>query len=68
MPARFSEPIVPAVYPISGAARYLGLGSRTLRACIARGEIAVIRLSPRRVGVAKSDLDAYIAANRAGGK
>lgn len=46
------------------AADYLGLGLRTLRMLSESDKLPVVRLSPRRIGFLKSDLDAYIERQR----
>lgn len=46
------------------AAYYLGLGQRTLRSLVELGKIPVVRISARRIGFLREDLDAYIAQQR----
>ncbi len=46
------------------AADWLGISTRTLQALIARGKIAVTRVSTRRIVIAESDLRAYCESVR----
>jgi excisionase family DNA binding protein len=46
------------------AGQLLGLSVRTLRTLTALGKLPAIRLSARRIGYAREDLDRFIAANR----
>lgn len=42
-----------------------GLGLNTIKRCRDRGEIKIIKLSPRRVGVRLSDLQAWLDSRNA---
>jgi excisionase family DNA binding protein len=48
----------------TAAASYLTIGLRTLRTLAESGKIPVVRLSPRRIGFLRSDLDRYVAQQR----
>lgn len=48
-------------------AAQLKVSLNTLSTLITMGKIAHIKLSARRIGVAQSDIDAYINAQRVGG-
>ena len=48
----------------SETADILRVGRRTLRALVAAGQIAVIRVSTRRLAFDVRDLEAFIAARR----
>ncbi|MHB1772283.1 MAG: helix-turn-helix domain-containing protein [Acidimicrobiales bacterium] len=50
--------------PVPEAARLLRVSPRYLRTLVSRGDLPVVRLG-RRVLIARSDLDALVAANRA---
>ncbi len=52
------------VFTARAAADYLGLGLRTLRMLSEAGKLPCLRLSPRRIGYLRADLDAYIAQQR----
>lgn len=43
------------------AAAYAALSLRALQAAVARGVIRVVRLSPRRIGVRRSEMNRFIA-------
>ena len=45
----------------AAAAKALSVSERTLRAIYERGEIAYVRVSPRRIAFRQSDIDKYIA-------
>jgi hypothetical protein len=53
------------VVPLSEAVTITGLSADTLKRCNRRGELKIIRLSPRRVGIRLSDLWAFIEARAA---
>jgi hypothetical protein len=53
------------VVPLSEAVTISGVSADTLRRCNRRGELKIIRLSPRRVGIRLSDLWAFIEARAA---
>jgi excisionase family DNA binding protein len=48
------------VVSIAEAARLSNLSVPTLRRCNRRGELRIIKLSPRRVGVRLSDLKSWL--------
>ena len=48
-------------------AAQLKISLNTLSNLIATGKIAHIKLAARRIGVAQTDIDAYINAQRVGG-
>jgi excisionase family DNA binding protein len=48
----------------TAAAAYLAVGLRTLRTLASLGKIPTVRLSSRRIGFLRSDLDRYIAQQR----
>jgi len=48
------------ILPIEFAALEAGVCSRTLRRCHDRKEIEFIRISPRRIGVRRSELARFI--------
>jgi excisionase family DNA binding protein len=52
--------------PIEPAARYMGVSRSTLRTLMKAGRVPHYRPSRRRVVFDKADLDAYVAAQRAG--
>jgi len=47
------------------AAHLAGVSADTLRRCNKRQELKIIKLSPRRIGVRLSDLQAFIDARAA---
>jgi hypothetical protein len=53
------------VVTLAEAALRAGVSLATMRRCRDRGEIRVLQLSPRRIGVRLSDLEAFLAS-RAG--
>jgi predicted DNA-binding transcriptional regulator AlpA len=52
------------VQPKPEGARQLSISLRQFDRLIADGELPVVELSPRRVGVLQSDIDAYKQARR----
>jgi hypothetical protein len=50
------------IISINEAAARTGCSVATLKRCWARGELKVIRISPRRIGVRLRDLEAFLAA------
>jgi hypothetical protein len=50
------------VVPLPEAALIAGMSPDTLKRCNKRGELKIIKLSPRRVGIRLSDLWAFIDA------
>jgi excisionase family DNA binding protein len=50
------------VISINEAAARTGCSVATLKRCWRRGELKVIKLSPRRIGIRLSDLDVFLAA------
>jgi hypothetical protein len=50
------------VISIGEAAARAGISVATLKRCWARGELKVIKMSPRRIGVRLGDLEAFLAA------
>jgi hypothetical protein len=50
------------VLPVDFAALEVGLSSRTLRRCHERGEIQFVKLSPRRIGIRRSELERFITS------
>jgi excisionase family DNA binding protein len=46
------------------AADYLGIGLRTIRTLTEAGKLPCVRLSPRRIGYLRDDLDAYLQRQR----
>lgn len=59
-----AAPVEPRVYRPQEAATYTSLSVRTLRTLAALGKIDVVRLSARRIGFLREDLDRFLAANR----
>ena len=53
------------VISLPEAAARAGVSVATLKRCGKRGELKVLRLSPRRIGIRLSDLEAFLAS-RAG--
>lgn len=53
------------VINLNEAAVRLGCSVATLRRCSRRGELRILKLSPRRVGVRLSDLAAYLNSRAA---
>jgi predicted site-specific integrase-resolvase len=49
------------------AASAIGISINGLDELIKKGVIAKVQLSPRRVGIMRTDLEAYIESNRSGG-
>ena len=57
-------------YPIAGdrvvalteASMITGLSIDTLKRCSARNELRILKLSPRRIGIRLSDLQAFVDA------
>jgi excisionase family DNA binding protein len=50
------------ILSINEAAARTGCSVATLKRLWARGELKVIKLSPRRIGIRSSDLEAFLAA------
>ena len=48
------------VIPLPEASMITGLSIDTLKRCGARNEIKILKLSPRRVGIRLSDLQAFV--------
>lgn len=55
-----SFPINDRVLSLQEAAVICGLSVYTLKRCNARGEIKIIKLSPRRIGIRFSELQAFL--------
>jgi hypothetical protein len=53
------------VISVQEAALRTGCSISTLKRCNARGELKIIKLSPRRVGVRLSDLKAFLDSRAA---
>ena len=51
---------VDRVVSLTEASVITGLSSDTLKRCGARNEIKILKLSPRRVGIRLSDLQAFV--------
>lgn len=49
------------------AASAIGISINSLDILIKKGRIAKVQLSPRRIGIMKADLDAYLQSIRTGG-
>jgi predicted site-specific integrase-resolvase len=49
------------------AASTIGISINSLDTLIKQGLIAKVQLSPRRIGIMKADLDAYLQSIRSGG-
>ena len=47
---------------VPNAAKALGIGERTLRAYISRGDLPIIRLSPGCVRIEQAALESYVRA------
>lgn len=62
-----SYPINDRVLSLPEAALICGLSVYTLKRCNARGEIKILRLSPRRIGIRLSELQAFLDSRAAGG-
>ncbi len=61
-PAR-SQPTAfapPRLLSLAEVAANLTIGIRTLKAIIARGDLPVVQVAPRRVAVRAEDLEAYV--------
>jgi excisionase family DNA binding protein len=56
------------LWTLADAAKILKVSTRHLSRVIARGEIPVVRLSPRVVRIERSALIAYIEGKREGGR
>ena len=63
---RANLPFDDRVVSIHEAASLAGISPATLKRCGARGEIAILKLSPRRVGVRLSSLNAWLDSRAAG--
>jgi predicted DNA-binding transcriptional regulator AlpA len=57
--AALNPPGVDLVQPKHEAGRQLGISTRQVDRFIHDGELPVVELSPRRVGVLQSDIDAF---------
>jgi excisionase family DNA binding protein len=66
LPMMAKTDVKPEYFRPAGAARYIGVAPRTIRAWQADGKLPFSRISARCVLIAKTDLDAMIAANRGG--
>lgn len=60
--AQDARPPLPSHVGVGEAADLLGLSVRTVRSAIAGGELAVVRVSPRRLQVAVAELERFRAA------
>ena len=60
------RPTEDRVVSIHEAATKAGISPATLKRCSARGEIQILKLSPRRVGIRLSTLNAWIDSRAAG--
>lgn len=54
----------PRLLSLAEAAAHLTIGVRTLKAIVARGDLPVVQVAPRRVAVRTEDLDAYVESRR----
>jgi excisionase family DNA binding protein len=57
---RGRPPPADRVLTLPEAAAHVGVSPDTLRRCAQRGELKILQLSPRRVGIRLSDLKAYL--------
>ena len=48
------------VVPLAEASMITGLSIDTLKRCGARNELTILKLSPRRIGIRLSDLQAFV--------
>lgn len=48
------------VVPLPEASTITGLSVDTLKRCGARGEIKILKLSPRRIGIRLSDIQTFV--------
>jgi predicted DNA-binding transcriptional regulator AlpA len=58
-------PFMDKIVSLPEAAHLAGVSADTLRRCNKRQELKIIKLSPRRIGVRLSDLQAFIDARAA---
>jgi excisionase family DNA binding protein len=58
------SPIDP-ILPLTAVAEALGLSKKTVERLIARSELRLIRITPRRVGVRRSEVERFIAMREA---
>ena len=63
--AQLPTETIDRVISLGEAAHLAGVSADTLRRCHQRKEIKIIKLSPRRIGVRLSDLQAFIAERAA---
>lgn len=54
------------VVSVHEAATRAGVSPATLKRCSARGELRILKLSPRRIGIRLSTLNAWIDSRAAG--
>jgi excisionase family DNA binding protein len=60
--------VTPMTLTYSDAAKYLGIGRRSLERLVAEGTVRVVRPSPGRVLFRRVDLDAYLDRTGRGGE
>jgi excisionase family DNA binding protein len=53
------------ILPLTAVAEALGLSKKTVERLIARSELRLIRITPRRVGVRRSEVERFIAMREA---
>jgi hypothetical protein len=57
-------PIADRVVSLSEASAITGVSIDTLKRCGARSELRILKLSPRRIGIRLSDLQAFVDGRR----
>ncbi len=64
LPLPLADPLPPRLLSLREACRRIGVCDRTLRAWIAAGRIAVVRLSRRAVRIEEGELARFVTAHR----
>ncbi len=59
-----THPLDDQVLNIHAAASRAGVSPATLKRCASRGEIRILQLSPRRIGIRASELTAWLDSKR----
>jgi excisionase family DNA binding protein len=54
----------PTLIPVTEAARRLSISLRSIWKLVERGDLSVIRVTPRRVAIDEADLAAYVSSRR----
>lgn len=53
-----------ALVTLTDAAVFLGVGRRSVEELVRQGDLPIVRISPRRIGIRLGDLSAFIESRR----